>query len=172
MVVVDSKDNLQDPNVRTEAISGTNLFGFKDKFESLDQEEIMRDLVQSTRGSAIRSKNSRYQRDTNPSKTAGNVAGTGAQSNTLQTLQRERPLDPQASHKQPLTSGNHLKRYAAGTTGTPVKGSLYGNNTAHKEQNLPAERSSPTKNPSNAEKKFQTPAEKGKDDPNKSAGGT
>ena len=30
MVVVDSKDNLQDPNVRTEAISGTNLFGFKD----------------------------------------------------------------------------------------------------------------------------------------------
>jgi len=41
MIVVDSKDNLQDPNVRTEAISGTNLFGFKDKLvESFyDQEE-------------------------------------------------------------------------------------------------------------------------------------
>ena len=30
MIVVDSKDNLQDPNMRFEAISGTNLFGYKD----------------------------------------------------------------------------------------------------------------------------------------------
>ena len=29
MIVVDSKDNLQDPSVRIEAIAGTNLFGFK-----------------------------------------------------------------------------------------------------------------------------------------------
>ena len=36
MVVVDSKDNLQDPNVRTEAISGTNLFGFKDQLDQLE----------------------------------------------------------------------------------------------------------------------------------------
>ena len=31
MIVVDSKDNLHDPNVRSEAIAGTNLFGFKHK---------------------------------------------------------------------------------------------------------------------------------------------
>ena len=37
MVVVDSKDNLQDPNVRTEAISGTNLFGFKDQIDQLEE---------------------------------------------------------------------------------------------------------------------------------------
>ena len=37
MIVVDSKDNLQDPNMRTEAISGTNLFGFK---ESNAKEEL------------------------------------------------------------------------------------------------------------------------------------
>lgn len=38
MIVVDSKDNLQDPNVRTEAIAGTNLFGFKHK--TSDSNEI------------------------------------------------------------------------------------------------------------------------------------
>jgi len=39
MIVVDSKDNLQDPNMRDEAISGTNLFGFKERMNSneLDQ---------------------------------------------------------------------------------------------------------------------------------------
>ena len=46
MAVVDSKDNLQDPNVRTESISGTNLFGFKDKFESRDQDDMIKELVQ------------------------------------------------------------------------------------------------------------------------------
>lgn len=30
MLVVDSKDNLLDLNMRVEAISGTNLFGFKE----------------------------------------------------------------------------------------------------------------------------------------------
>jgi hypothetical protein len=34
MIVVDSKDNLQDPNMREEAISGTNLFGFKERINS------------------------------------------------------------------------------------------------------------------------------------------
>ena len=37
MIIVDSKDNLQDPNMRAEAISGTNLFGFK---ESKGKEEF------------------------------------------------------------------------------------------------------------------------------------
>ena len=41
MIVVDSKDNLQDPNVRTEAISGTNLFGFKETLNSSGLHEAL-----------------------------------------------------------------------------------------------------------------------------------
>jgi hypothetical protein len=36
MIVVDSKDNLQDPNMRAEAISGTNLFGYKERQNSTE----------------------------------------------------------------------------------------------------------------------------------------
>ena len=51
MIVVDSKDNLQDPNVRTEAIAGTNLFGFKHK-TSDSNENVITQVQQDTAGVA------------------------------------------------------------------------------------------------------------------------
>ena len=40
LIVVDSKDNLQDPNMRAEAISGTNLFGYKERQNTSDNEDL------------------------------------------------------------------------------------------------------------------------------------
>jgi len=38
--VVDSKDNLQDPNMRAEAISGTNLFGYKERQNASNNQDL------------------------------------------------------------------------------------------------------------------------------------
>ena len=43
LIIVDSKDNLQDPNVRAEAISGTNLFGYKGSTEDYAEEYVQKE---------------------------------------------------------------------------------------------------------------------------------